>query len=102
MRLPTDNYRFGGDLQSLKRSLAMLLPSFAQQINAVSEGRLEGSHNAQEAPPAKGLHQAGDYIRNSAPRLLGAAGGQYVIKGWICVTSGEPGEWVEDRGATGT
>lgn len=102
MKLQTDNYRFGGDLAGLVRSLAMLLPVFAKQINAVSEGRLSGSYNALEFPPSTGLNQAGDYIRNSAPRVLGAVGAQYVVKGWICVTSGEPGEWVEDRGVTGT
>ncbi|MDR3005268.1 MAG: hypothetical protein LBV14_13675 [Acidovorax sp.] len=102
MRLQTDNFRLGSDLPSLIKSLAQLLPRIAVQVNNVSEGRLEGSHNAQEAPPAMGLYQAGDYIRNSAPRVLGAAGVQYVVKGWICITSGEPGEWVEDRGVTGT
>lgn len=102
MKLPTANYRFGSDLASLVRALAMLLPDFAKQINAVSEGRLSGSHNALESPPANGLHQAGDYIRNSAPHVLGAAGARYVVKGWICIKGGEPGEWVEDRGVTGT
>lgn len=102
MKLPTANYRFGSDLAGLVRALAMLLPDFAKQINAVSEGRLSGSHNALELPPTTGLHQAGDYVRNSAPRVLGAAGARYVLKGWICVQSGEPGVWAEDRGVTGT
>lgn len=102
MRLQTDNFRFGSDFQSLVKSLMQVLPGFAKQVNAVSEGRISGSHNAQEAPPTMGLYQAGDYIRNSAPRVLGAAGAQYVLKGWICVDSGEPGVWAEDRGATGT
>ncbi|WP_370682264.1 hypothetical protein [Comamonas sp. GB3 AK4-5] len=102
MKLQTDNFRLGSDLPSLAKSLTQLLPRIAMQVNNVSEGRLVGSHNAQEVPPAMGLYQAGDYIRNSAPRVLGADGAQYVLKGWICVTSGEPGAWVEDRGVTGT
>lgn len=102
MRLQTDNYRFGSDLPALVRTLAQIFPRFAVQLNSVSEGRIAGSHNAAAAPPATGLYQAGDYVRNSAPVVQGAAGGQYVLKGWICVQSGEPGIWAEDRGVTGT
>lgn len=102
MRLQTDNYRFGSDFSSLVKALAQILPRFAMQLNNVSEGRIAGSHNAAEAPPATGLYQEGDYLRNSAPVVQGSAGGQYVLKGWICVRSGAPGVWVEDRGVTGT
>ncbi len=102
MKLPTDNYRFGNDLPSMARALMQVLPTIAQQLNLVSEGRLAGSYNALTQPPAMGLYQAGDYIRNSTPAVLGAPGAQYVLKGWICVTGGEPGGWVEDRGVTGT
>ena len=102
MRLQTDNLRLGNDLPSLLRALAQVLPAFAKQVNAVSEGRLSGSYNALTSSPTTGKYQAGDYIRNSAPSVLGTAGAQYVLKGWICVASGEPGTWVEDRGVTGT
>lgn len=102
MRLQTDNLRLGNDLPSLLRALAQILPSFAKQVNAVSEGRISGRYNALTAPPAIGKYQAGDYIPNSAPAVLGTAGAQYVLKGWICVGSGEPGTWAEDRGVTGT
>lgn len=102
MRLQTDNYRFGSDIPSLVKALTQIFPRFAMQLNNVSEGRIAGSHNATEAPPVAGLYQAGDYLRNSKPVVLGAAGGQYVLKGWVCVQSGEPGTWVEDRGVTGT
>lgn len=102
MRLQTDNHRLGEDLPALRRALAQLLPRIATQVNNVSEGRIAGSHNAAAQPPARGLYQAGDYIRNSAPQVLGAPGSQYVVKGWICTAGGEPGTWVQDRGATGT
>ena len=102
MRLQTDNYRLGGDAESIARSLAQLLPRIATQVNNVSEGRIVGSHNAATQPPAMGLYQAGDYIRNSAPQVLGTAGSQYIVKGWVCITSGDPGTWVQDRGLTGT
>lgn len=102
MRLSTDNYRFGADLPDLTRALMQVLPSFAKQVNAVSEGRIAGHHNAATSAPVNGLYQQGDYLRNSAPQVLGTAGSRYVVKGWICTASGEPGAWVEDRGATGT
>jgi hypothetical protein len=102
MKLPTDNYRFGDDLPSTARALMQVLPTIAKQVNLVSEGRLAGSYNALAEPPVMGLYQVGDYIRNSAPLVLGTPGAQYVLKGWICVTGGEPGVWVEDRGVTGT
>jgi hypothetical protein len=102
MRLSTDNNRLGTDMPSLLAALAQLLPRIATQVNNVSEGRIVGSHNAATQPPAMGLYQAGDYIRNSAPQVLGPAGSQYVIKGWVCIAGGEPGTWVQDRGATGT
>lgn len=102
MKLQTGNYRFGGDLASLVKALSQLLPRFASQINAVSEGRISGHYNAASSPPATQLWQRGDYIPNSQPQVLGAAGSQYVLKGWVCTESGEPGAWVEDRGVTGT
>ena len=102
MRLQTDNYRLGGDAESIARSLVQILPSIAKQVNAVSEGRIAGHHNAATSAPATGLYQRGDYLRNSAPAVLGTAGSQYIVKGWVCITSGEPGTWVQDRGLTGT
>lgn len=102
MKLQTGNYRFGGDLSSLITMLSQLLPRVASQVNAVSEGRISGHYNAATTAPTTQLWQHGDYLRNSAPVLLGPAGSQYVIKGWLCIAGGEPGTWVEDRGVTGT
>lgn len=102
MRLQTDNFRLGSDAGSIARALAQLLPRIAVQVNAVSEGRLAGAHNALTAAPSTGLYQAGDYVKNSAPHVAGSAGSQYVLRGWVCVAGGEPGTWVEDRGLTGT
>lgn len=102
MRLQTDNLRLGDSIASLLRSLHQVLPTMARQINLISEGRIGGRHNAVTSPPATGPYQLGDYIPNSAPEVLGTAGQQYVVKGWICVASGDPATWVEDRGLTGT
>ena len=102
MKLPTDNLRLGSDLASLLKALSQLLPTFARQINKVSEGQISGAYNALTSAPVTGTYAQGDYIRNKATQVLGAAGSQYVVKGWICVDSGTPGTWVEDRGVTGT
>ena len=102
MKLQTDNYRLGGEADSIARSLLQVLPVFAKQVNAVSEGRIAGHHNAATSAPTTGLYQRGDYLRNSAPAVLGTAGSQYIVKGWVCITSGDPGTWVQDRGLTGT
>lgn len=102
MKLQTDNLRLGDGLASLTKALHQLLPAMARQVNAVSEGRIEGRHNAHTSPPAIGPYAQGDYVPNKKPVVSGPAGGQYVIKGWVCVAGGTPGTWVEDRGLTGT
>lgn len=51
MKLKTDNFRFGSDLPSVVKALTQLLPDFAKQVNAVSEGRVAGSYNAAIAAP---------------------------------------------------
>ena len=102
MKLQTDNYRFGGDFDSLNRALMQVLPKIATQVNLVSEGRVSGSYNAPTTAPSTGLWAKGDFVRNAVPAVLGGAGSQYVITGWICTASGQPGTWVQCRSLTGT
>jgi hypothetical protein len=73
----------------------------AQQVNALSEGRLVASYNALTAAPTTGTWAKGDYIKNSNPSELGAASSKYVIHGWICTVAGTPGTWLQDRRLTG-
>ncbi len=54
------------------------------------------------AYPTVGTWSVGDYFVNTAPSVQGAAGSQYIIKGWECVTAGTPGTWVQDRALTGS
>jgi len=75
--------------------------NIATQINMLAEGRIEASHNAATAAPTTGAHKHGDFVRNSSPGELGTADTKYVIEGWLCVASGEPGAWVEKRFLTG-
>lgn len=82
-------------------NLIDLLKRIAYQVNLVSEGSLAGTYNASTAAPTTGTWAKGDFIRNSNPSELGSAGSKYVVKGWICVTGGTPGTWVQSRTLTG-
>lgn len=73
----------------------------AVQVNLISEGRLAGFYRASNAAPTTGDHYRGDFHLNSEPSELGTAGSKYVIHGWRCVVSGNPGTWVECRFLTG-
>lgn len=73
----------------------------AKQVNGLSEGRISASHSALTAAPTGGTWAAGDFVRNSAPSEAGTAGSKYVNVGWVCVTGGSPGTWVQCRYLTG-
>lgn len=77
------------------------LEEHATLINLMTDGRLAGTNNATTAAPTGGTHAQGDYVKNSAPSELGSVGSKYVIKGWICVSGGTPGTFVQDRALTG-
>lgn len=82
-------------------ALVAELRTHALQINAISEGRLAGSYNAQTAAPTTGTYAQGDFIRNSAPTELGSASSKYVIFGWVCTVAGTPGTFLQCRFLTG-
>lgn len=73
----------------------------AQQVNALSEGRLVATYNAYTAAPTTGTWAQGDYIKNSAPAEAGVALSKYVILGWVCTAAGTPGTWLQCRSLTG-
>jgi hypothetical protein len=77
------------------------LREHARQVNDISEGRIVASYNALTTAPTAGDYAQGDYIRNSAPAELGSPGSKYIVRGFMCVSGGNPGTWVEDRGLTG-
>ena len=88
-------------LADLVYTLTRILTDIATQLNNLSEGRIAAATNAATAPPTTGEHQAGDYVRNSAPAELGTAGAKYVITGWVCTAAGTPGTWKQCRALTG-
>ena len=77
------------------------LMEHALLVNAISESRVAASINARPSVPIAGKYARGDFVRNSEPEELGTAGSKYVIAGWMCVASGEPGTFVESRFLTG-
>lgn len=85
----------------LNRRLYQLFRQIAQQVNGISEGLIAANYSAQTSPPTVGTYHQGDFIRNSDPSELGSAGSKYVIFGWICTVSGNPGTWVQQRFLTG-
>lgn len=76
------------------------LREHATLVNMISEGRLQGTVNAQPSPPT-GLYAQGDFVRNSAPSEQGTSPNKYVVLGWICTASGDPATFVPVRALTG-
>src|SRR3546814_18875729 len=99
MRIQDDFYLPGSD--SLTRQLDSVLRAIGLQVNQLSEGRMVARYNATTAAPTTGAHAQGDFVPNSAPSVLGTAGSQYVLTGWLCTAAGEPAPWVEQRRLTG-
>ena len=77
------------------------LREHAQQINAISEGRIAANYTAATAAPTTGLYQQGDFVRNLTPTELGTTPNKYVVFGWLSVVGGEPGTFVQCRFLTG-
>lgn len=77
------------------------LREHALQVNMLSEGRISAANNASTAAPTTGAYAQGDFVRNSAPSELGSASSKYVIFGWLCVSSGTPGTFVQCQFLTG-
>ena len=73
----------------------------AQQVNLMAEGRISANYTAMPSVPTTGTYAPGDFVRNSAPAELGTSGSKYVIFGWLCVTGGTPGTFVQCRFLTG-
>lgn len=82
-------------------SLFREMREHATQVNQLTEGKVSAIYNADTAAPTTGTHAQGDFIRNSAPVEAGLVGSKYVVFGWVCVSGGTPGTWVQTRYLTG-
>ena len=62
--------------------------------------------NYASAMPTTSYWQAGEYVENTVPTIVGTAGSKYVVKGWKRITSNANNvlntDWVEDRALTGS
>jgi hypothetical protein len=67
----------------------------ATQVNLLADGRISAVNSSRTAAPTTGDWKQGDFVRNSTPTVINlhGAGHDYVIIGWICLTSGTPGTW---------
>lgn len=100
MRLSNDaRLPAADDVRSLKTRLYALVRDIVNLLNGVAEGQISACTNAATKPPATGTYTPGDFVRNSAPQELGAAGSKYVIDGWVCVAA--PLTFVQKRFLTG-
>lgn len=100
MRLNTDpRLPQNEDSKALKQRLYEIHREVATQVNAMSEGFLQGASNAAIAAPTTGSYVKGDFVRNSAPVELGAATQKFVVFGWFCIAA--PLAFVEMRFFTG-
>lgn len=77
------------------------IKAHAQQVNALSEGRMVASYNAVPSVPTTGAYAVGDFVRNSAPAELGSAASKYCVFGWMCVDD-NPLTFVQMRFLTGS
>jgi hypothetical protein len=87
--------------KSLNLRLKDVFRVVCTRLNALSDGQMSAIDNAAIAAPTTGTYAKGDFIRNSAPAELGTAASKYVIYGFLCVTGGSPGTWVQCRFLTG-
>lgn len=104
MKIQDNPYLPNGDQNQLVRQLNQLLKEIGTQLNQLSEGQVVAVYNAATAAPTGSAvnYNQGDFIRNLTPSVLGTAGSQYVIMGWVCTVAGAPGTWVQSRTLTGT
>ena len=73
----------------------------AQQVNGLSEGKISARYQAATSAPTTGTFAQGDFVTNSAPTELGTTPNKYVVTGFLCVSAGSPGTWVQMRALTG-
>lgn len=89
------------EVSDLQQALVPLLRAIGLKVNALASGRISAKDETATAAPTVGTWQQGDEITNSTPTELGTTPNKYVIRGWMCVASGTPGTWVQQRYLTG-
>lgn len=90
-----------GTETQLAKFLYANLQKFARKINGLAAGSFASVDGVGTAAPTTGTWAVGDFVRNSAPSEAGTTPNKYVVFGWVCVTAGTPGTWVQCRFLTG-
>jgi hypothetical protein len=78
-------------------SLANSAQTALNDITAIQTavGITQGLADRGTAQPVSGTYLLGSKRLNNAPTILGTAPNTYVIEGWLCISAGTPGTWVE-------
>jgi hypothetical protein len=94
-----------GDDSHMRMALSDFFRRLVPVIDGLTDGRI-GVLKASAAMPTAGTYIRGDFVRNSAPAILGTAGARYVVNGWTRLTTGQAHvlntDWAEARALTGT
>lgn len=90
-----------GYVMDLVVRLNELFRNITNTLDSLRGGHISAALNTGTTAPTTGKWNLGDQVRNSNPSELGSAASKYVIVGWICVSPGEPGTWVQMRCLTG-
>lgn len=78
-------------------SIQDIVRQVEQQMNRLTEGAIDARHGAKTAAPTFGTWVKGDLVDNSSPTTVADSVADYVITGWVCTASGNPGTWKERR-----
>lgn len=90
-----------------RSKLAEIVRVLCNQVNQLSEGRLNARYNAQVSVPSgtAAAYAVGDFVPDSHCTVRGSiapgVAASFVRIGWICTASGTPGTFQEVRVATG-
>jgi hypothetical protein len=98
--LPQTDLPADAPFERLRYALQREITALRHLTHLAFEGRISAHYSAL-APPTGGKWMQGDEIRNKAPVEAGAAGSMYCVVGWLCIATGDPGTWVEQRILTG-
>lgn len=99
-----DSLRFGQESTvGAFYASAVNMPATTAQQDILRMQRAQLDANAM---PTTGYYRAGDFVRNITPVVAGGGGSQYIITGWVRLTSGNAHvlntDWSQSRVLTGT
>lgn len=90
-----------------KSSISDIVRALTSSIGLLSDGRIQGRITATTVPSGSAVaYTPGDVVWDSAPTVRGSVApgvaASYVRLGWVNVSAGSPGTFVEWRILTGT